>query len=194
MDCSPPGFPVHHQLPELSQTHVHRVSDAIQLSHSLLSSSPPAFNLFQHQGLFQSVSSSHQGAMKLWAMPCRATQDGWVMMESSDKKCGPLEKGMANHFSILALRTPWTVWKDSTYKWNHIVFVYMSFYLAECPVGLSMLLQMTRFHSFYGWATFHCVCVCLCVCVYVHIIYIKHPYPVVYQYILRLLSFLGYCK
>ena len=45
MDCSTPGFPVHHQLPELAQTHVHRVGDAIQPSHPLLSSSPPAFNL-----------------------------------------------------------------------------------------------------------------------------------------------------
>ena len=51
MDCSTPGFPVHHQLPELTQTHVHRVSDAIQSSHPLLSPSPPAFNLSQHQGL-----------------------------------------------------------------------------------------------------------------------------------------------
>ena len=53
MDCSMPGFPVYHQLPELTQTHVHRVSDAIQTSHPLLSPSPPAFNFFQHQGLFQ---------------------------------------------------------------------------------------------------------------------------------------------
>ena len=45
MDCSTPGFPVHHQLPELTQTHVHRVGDAIQLSHPLLSPSPPTFNL-----------------------------------------------------------------------------------------------------------------------------------------------------
>ena len=52
MDCSMPGFPVHHQLPEIAQTHVHRVSDAINPSHPLLSPSPPAFNLSQHQGLF----------------------------------------------------------------------------------------------------------------------------------------------
>ena len=62
MDCSTPGLPVHHQLPKLAQTHVHRVGDAIQLSHPLLSPSPPAFNLSQHQGLFKWVSSSHQGA------------------------------------------------------------------------------------------------------------------------------------
>ena len=50
MDCSSPGFPAHHQLPELAQTHVHRVGDAIQTS--LSSPSPPAFNLSQHQDLF----------------------------------------------------------------------------------------------------------------------------------------------
>ena len=132
----------HHQLPELTQTHVHRVGDAIQPSHPLSSPSPPTFSLSQHQGPFKWVSSSHQVAkvlelhfqhqsfqwilrtdwlvgspcsprdsqrvrhnwatelnwiklitwttalsnsMKLWAMPCRATQDGRVMVESSDK-------------------------------------------------------------------------------------------------------------
>ena len=53
MDCSMPGLPVYHQLPQLVQTHAHRVSDAIQPSHLLLSLSPPAFNLSQHQGLFK---------------------------------------------------------------------------------------------------------------------------------------------
>ena len=52
MDCSTLGFPVHHQLPELTQTHVHQVGDAIQPSHPLSSPSPPAFSLSQHQGLF----------------------------------------------------------------------------------------------------------------------------------------------
>ena len=49
MDCSIPGFPVHHKFPELAQTHVHQISDAIQPSHSLSSPSPPVFNLSQHQ-------------------------------------------------------------------------------------------------------------------------------------------------
>ena len=53
MDCSTPDLPVHHQLPDLAQTHVHRVSDAIQPFHPLSLPSPPAFNLSQHQGLFQ---------------------------------------------------------------------------------------------------------------------------------------------
>ena len=62
MDGSMRGLPVWHQLPEFTQTHVHWVSDAIQPSHPLLSPSPPIFNLSQHQGLFQWVSSSHQVA------------------------------------------------------------------------------------------------------------------------------------
>ena len=65
MDCSTPGFPVHHQLPEPAQTHVHWVGDAIQPSHPLLFPSPPAFNLSQHQGLFQWVGSLHQVAKVL---------------------------------------------------------------------------------------------------------------------------------
>ena len=65
MDCSMPGFPVHHQLPELAQTYVHWVDDAIQLSHPLSSPSPPSFSLSQHQGLSQWVSSSHQVAKVL---------------------------------------------------------------------------------------------------------------------------------
>ena len=62
MDCSMPGLPVHHQLPEFTQTHVHQVGDAIQPSHPLSSPSLPTFNLSQHQGLFKWVSSSHQVA------------------------------------------------------------------------------------------------------------------------------------
>ena len=66
MDCSSmPGFPVHHQLLEFVQTHVHQVSDAVQPSHPLSSPFPPAFNLSQHQGLFQWVSSLHQVAKVL---------------------------------------------------------------------------------------------------------------------------------
>ena len=62
---STPGLPVHHQVPEFTQTHVHQVSDAIQPSHPLSSPSPPAPNPSQHQGLFQWVSSSHEVAKVL---------------------------------------------------------------------------------------------------------------------------------
>ena len=65
MDCSTPGFTVHSQLWKLAQTHVHWVGDAIQPSHPLSSLSPPTFNLSQHDGLFQWVSSSHQVAKML---------------------------------------------------------------------------------------------------------------------------------
>ena len=65
MDCSTPGSPVHHQLPEFTQTHVHWVSDAIQPSHPLSSPSPPAFNLSQHHSLFKWVSYSNQVAKVL---------------------------------------------------------------------------------------------------------------------------------
>ena len=65
MDCSTQSLPVHHQLPEFTQTHVHWVGDAIQPSHPLSSPFPLAFNLSQHQGLFKSVSSLHQVAKVL---------------------------------------------------------------------------------------------------------------------------------
>ena len=65
MDCSTPGFPVHHQFPELAQTPAHQVGNAIQPSHPLSSPSPPTFILSQHQGLIQWVSSSHQLAKAL---------------------------------------------------------------------------------------------------------------------------------
>ena len=60
MNCSTPGLPVHYQLPEFTQTHVHWVGDAIQPSHPLSSPSPPAPNPLQHQSLFQWVNSSHE--------------------------------------------------------------------------------------------------------------------------------------
>ena len=69
MNCSTPGLPVHHQLPEFTQTHSHRVSDAIQLSHPLSSPSAPASTPSQHQSLFQWVNSSHEVAKVLEFQP-----------------------------------------------------------------------------------------------------------------------------
>ena len=96
MNCSTPGLPVRHQFPESTQTHVHRVSDAIQPSHPLLSPSSPALKLSQHQGLFQWVSSSHEVAkvLQAWAstsvLPMN-TQDwsllgctGWISLQSKE--------------------------------------------------------------------------------------------------------------
>ena len=65
MDCSMPGLPVPHHLPECTQVHVHWISDALQLSHHLSPSSPSACNLSQHQSLFQTVGFSHQVAKVL---------------------------------------------------------------------------------------------------------------------------------
>ena len=65
MNCSTPGLPVHHQLPEFTQTHVHRVRDAIQPPHPRSSPSPPAPNPSQHHSLSQSVNSSHEVAKVL---------------------------------------------------------------------------------------------------------------------------------
>ena len=93
MDCSIPGLPVHHQLLEFNQTHLHWVGDAIKPSHPLSSPSPPAFNLSQHHGLFQWVSSSHQVAKVLVSASTSVlpmiTQDwpplgwtGWISLQS----------------------------------------------------------------------------------------------------------------
>ena len=65
MDCSTPGLPVHHELPEFTQTHAHWVSDAIQRPYPLSSPYPPGFNLSQHQGLFQWVSSLHHNGQSI---------------------------------------------------------------------------------------------------------------------------------
>ena len=70
MDCSTPGFSVHHQLLELAQTHAHRVGDAIQPSHPLLSPSPPAFNPSQHQGHWLRILLS-----RLWVLNAFSTYD-----------------------------------------------------------------------------------------------------------------------
>ena len=88
MNCSTPGLPVHHKLPEFTQTHAHRVGDAIQPSHPLSSPSPPAPNPSQHQDLFKWVNSSHQVAKVLefqiqhqsfqWTPRTDLLQDGLV--------------------------------------------------------------------------------------------------------------------
>ena len=101
MNHSMPGLPVHHKLPKFTQTHVHRVSDAIQPSHPLSSPSPPGTNPSQHQGLFQWVSSLHEVAKVLEFQPVSVlpvnTQDwsslgwtGWISLQS---------KGLSRVFS-----------------------------------------------------------------------------------------------
>ena len=66
LDCSTPGLPVHHQLPEYTQTHVHHIDEAIQPAHPLSSPSPPTFSLSQHQGLFQGTAREKSFAETLF--------------------------------------------------------------------------------------------------------------------------------
>ena len=77
MDCSMPDFPVHHQLLEPTQSHVHCISDVIQPPHPLSSPSLPAFNLSQHQGLFQGVGSLHQVA-KVLELQLQHQSSQWI--------------------------------------------------------------------------------------------------------------------
>ena len=108
MDCSTPGLPVHQQLLEFIQTHVHRVGDAIQPSHPLSSPSSPAPNPSQHQGLFQWVNSSHQVAKVLefqlqhqsfqWTPRTDPLQDGLV-----GSPCSPRDsQSLIQHHSLKA--------------------------------------------------------------------------------------------
>ena len=106
MNCSTPGLPVHHDLPEFIQTHVHWVGDAIQPSHPLSFPSPPAPNLSQYQGLFKWVSSSHQVAKvsASTSVPPINTQDwsplgwtGWISLQSKG-----LLKSLLQHHSSKA--------------------------------------------------------------------------------------------
>ena len=93
MDYSMPGFPVHHQLPELAQTHVHWISDAIQPSHPLSPPFPPALSLSQHQGLFQWVS--HIEWPKYWSFSFNI---------SSSNKCSGLISFRIGWFDLLPVQ------------------------------------------------------------------------------------------
>ena len=108
MNRSTPGLPVHHQLPEFTQTHIHRVGDAIQPSHPLLSPSSPACNPSQHQGLFQWVNSSHEVAKVLeFQLQHHSLQrnpradllpNGWISLQSKG-----LSRVFSNTYSIIVV-------------------------------------------------------------------------------------------
>ena len=99
MDCSMPGFPVHHPLLEATQTHVHWVGDAIQPSHPLSSPSPPTFNLSQHQGLFKWASSSHQVAKVLEFQLQHRPSSEYSALISFRMDCSDLLAVQGNSFS-----------------------------------------------------------------------------------------------
>ena len=112
MNCSTPGLPVHHQLPELTQTHVHCVGDAIQPSHPLLSPSPPAFNLSQTW-----VSPSHQVA-KYWSFSFHLSPEHWLIsfrMDSLDLLAvqGTLRSLLQHHSSLYSVQFSHSVVSDS---------------------------------------------------------------------------------
>ena len=101
MDCSTPSFPAYHQLPELAQTHVHQVYDAIQPCHPLPSSSP-AFNLSQHQGLSQWVSSSHQvGGQSIGASASASASVLAMNIQDWFPWCVCLAVGLLGHKAVL---------------------------------------------------------------------------------------------
>ena len=118
MNCSTPGLSVHHQLLEFTQTHVHRVSDAIQPSHPLSSPSLPAPNPSQHQSLFQWVNSSHEVILNnSWKIPWAEEPGGlvvhgvarsrtWLSNFTFTFHFHALEKEMETHSSVLAWRIP----------------------------------------------------------------------------------------
>ena len=131
MNRGTPGLPVHHQQPESTQTHVHRVSDAIQPSHPLSSPSPAALNPSQHQGLFQRVNSSHEVAKVLefqlqhqsfqWTPRTDLLQDGLVGSPCSPRdsqKSSAIPQFKSINFSALSfLHSPILIsihdhWKD----------------------------------------------------------------------------------
>ena len=134
MDCSTPCFPIHHQLSEFTQTHVHWISDAIQPFHPLSPPSSPAFNLSQHQGLFQWVSPLHQVAKVLefqlehqsfhWIFRTDFLEDGLVGSPCSPRdsqESSPTPQFKSINFSVLSFLYSPTLtsihdyWKNSSF-------------------------------------------------------------------------------
>ena len=132
MNHSTPGLPVHHQLLESTQTHVHRVSDAIQPSHPLSSPFPPSLNLSRHQGLFQWVSSLHQVAKVLefqfqhqsfqWTPRTDFLSDGLVESPCSlrdSKESSPTPQFKSINFLVLSFLYSPTLTSIHEYWKNH---------------------------------------------------------------------------
>ena len=134
MNHSMPGLPVHHQLPEFTQTHVHWVGDAIQSSHPLSSPFPPALNPSQHQGLFQWVNSSHEVAKVLefqlqnqsfqWTLRTDLLEDGLVGSPCSPRdsqESSPMPQFKSINSSALSFLYSPTLTFIHDYWKNHIL-------------------------------------------------------------------------
>ena len=125
MDCSMPGCPVHHQLLEFTQTHVHWVGDAIQPTHPLLSPSSPTFNLSQHQGLFKWVGSSHQVAKVLefqlqhqsfqWILRTDSLRMDWLDLLAVQRTLKSLLQHHSSKASVLQRSAFFIVWLSHPY-------------------------------------------------------------------------------
>ena len=145
-----PGFPVHHQLLKLAQTHVHQVTDAIQPSHPLLSPSLPAFSLSQHQGLFKWVSSLNQVAKVLGVSASASVlpmniQDwfplgltGWISWQSkASQESSPTSQFKSINSSVLSLLyspnlTPiHDYWKNHSFDYTDLCWQYIQFIWIE---------------------------------------------------------------
>ena len=147
MNRSTPGFPVHHQLQEFTQTHVHRVSDAIQPSHHLSSPSPPAPNPSQHQSLFQWVNSSHEMAKVLEFQP----QHHHFMAN----RWGNIGNRILNTLNSLSDKLP----VSSSFIWSFgflLCFSICNIFL--CHFILSILLLL--WSPFHRWQGVFSVCFC----------------------------------
>ena len=172
-DCSTPGFPVHQQFPELTQTHVHRAGDAIQPSHPLSSPSPPAPNPSQHQGLFQWVSSLHEVAkvlefqFQLGSGKTTASFRFWQIVSPTGRSSKDEQSALA-HFKVVSfisycMRFSWySLWgphEAPGSKSNKSVRVFRClgplgvFDPQACPLWASNNLSITV-HIFLSWPWF----------------------------------------
>ena len=155
MDCSMPGFPVHHQFLKLAQTHVHQVSDAIQPSHPLLSPSPPAFNLSQHLGLFQWVSSLYHMA-KLLEFQLQHQSSQWIFRTDllPDwlvwSPCSPRDSQESSttpqfeNINSLVLSFPYGTTLTSIYDyWKNYSFDCMEFWCKVMSLLFNMLSRLS---------------------------------------------------
>ena len=159
MNRSTPGFPVHHQLPEFMQTHVHWVGDAIQPSHPLSFPFSPILNLSQHQGLFKWVSSSHQVAKVLefqfqhqsfqWTPRTDLLQDGLVgspcsPRDSQESSPTPQFKGI-NYLALSFLHSPTLTsihdhWKNHSLDQTELCWQSnVSAFYAECITNAQLI-------------------------------------------------------
>ena len=128
MDCSTPGFPVLHHLPELAQTHVHWVGDAIQPFCPLSSPSPPALNLAQHQGLFKWVGSLHQVA-KVLELQHQSFQWISLVAQSCLTLCDPMDcsmPGLPVHHQLPEFTQIHVHWVSDAIQLSHPVVTFSS--------------------------------------------------------------------